>query len=219
MCTQKALRIVAALSMGAALMLAPVGSAEAGDRNWRMRVVGAVVGGNSGFTVATGDYGPYGAIVEGGAGVGVNFEYRYSPKMGFEMGAMAVAANMGVHAGHSKRAPYASVDLGGFVPLTFALNYHPLRKGVFDLYMGPLLTSTFYSNLEVGGPWGYGVAVRSGVDFGLGATLGFDLNFGQSRWSLNSGLKYIAVSSNGPNSRDGVGFDPLIFSFGFGFKF
>jgi outer membrane protein W len=63
------------------------------------------------------------------------------------------------------------------------------------------------------------VEVRSGVDFGLGATLGFDVNLGKSRWSLNSGFKYIAVSSNGSNSRDGVGFDPLIFNFGFGFRF
>jgi len=219
MWSQKALRIVAALIVGAALLLAPIGSAEAGDKNWRMRVIGAVVGGDSGFTVATGDYGSVGTIVEGGAGVGVNFEYRYSPKMGFEMGAMAVAANVGVRAGLAKTTPYAGVDVGGFVPLTFALNYHPLKEGVFDLYMGPLLTSTFYSNLQVGGPWGYGVEARSGVDFGLGATLGFDLNFGRSRWSLNSGLKYIAVSSNGSNSRGGVDFDPLILSFGFGFKF
>ena len=204
---------------GAAILLAPAGSVEAGDKNWRMRVVGAVVGGDSGFMVATGDYGPVGSIVEGGAGVGVNFEYRYSPKMGFEMGAMAMAANVGVRSGYHKTTPYAGVDLGGFVPLTFALNYHPLKEGAFDLYMGPLLTSTFYSNLEIGGPWGYGVEVRSGVDFGLGATLGFDVNLGKSRWSINSNLKYIAVSSNGPNSREGIGFDPLILSFGFGFRF
>ena len=219
MCTQRFLRIALAMIVGAAVVLVPAGFTEAGDKNWRLRVVGAVVGGDSGFSVTTGDYGLFGTSVEGGAGVGVNFEYRYSPKMGFEMGVMAVAANVGVRAGLAKTTPYAGVDVGGFVPLTFALNYHPLKEGVFDLYMGPLLTSTFYSNLQVGGPWGYGVEARSGVDFGLGATLGFDLNFGRSRWSFNSGLKYIAVSSNGPNSRDGVGFDPLIFSFGFGFRF
>jgi len=217
--THKALRFVLALIIGAAILLAPTGSADAGDKNWRLRVVGAVVGGDSGFMVATGDHGSIGTIVEGGAGVGVNFEYRYSPKMGFEMGAMAVAANVGVRAGYAKTTSYAGIDLGSFVPLTFALNYHPLKEGTFDLYMGPLLASTFYSNLQIGGPWGYGVEVRSGVDFGLGATLGFDVNLGKSRWSLNSGLKYIAVSSNGSRSRDGVGFDPLILSFGFGFRF
>ncbi len=219
MASHKTIRIALVLIIGVAVVLAPAGSAEAGDKNWRLRVIGAVVGGDGGFSVTTGHHGSFGTTVEGGAGVGVNFEYRYSPKFGFEMGAMAVAANVGVRSGWSKSSPYTGVEVGGFVPLTFALNYHPLKEGVFDLYMGPLLTSTFYSNLQVGGPWGYGVEARSGVDFGLGATLGLDLNFGKSRWSLNSGLKYIAVSSNGPNSRDGVGFDPLIFSFGFGFKF
>jgi len=217
--TRKIRRIALVLIVGAAVLLAPAGSAEAGDKNWRMRVVGAVVGGDTGFAVTTGDHGSFGTIVEGGAGVGVNFEYRYSPKMGFEMGAMAVAANLGVRAGYSKTTPYAGIDLGSFVPLTFALNYHPLKEGAFDLYMGPVLASTFYSNLQVGGPWGYGVEVRSGVDFGLGAALGFDVNLGRSRWSLNSALKYIALSSNGSSSGDGVDFDPLIFSFGFGFRF
>jgi len=213
------LRSVGSVVVGVALILLPAGSAAAGDKNWRLRVVGAVVGGDSGVMVATGHHGSFGTIVEGGAGVGVNFEYRYSPRMGFEMGAMAVAANVGVRAGLAKATPYAGIDLGSFVPLTFALNYHPLKEGAFDLYMGPLVASTFYSNLQVGGPWGYGVEVRSGVDFGLGASLGFDVNLGKSRWSLNSGLKYLAISSNGSGSRDGVGFDPLILSFGFGFRF
>jgi len=217
MCTQKALRIAVTSIVGAALLLAPAGSAEAGERKWRLRVVGAVVGGDGGFTLATGDYGPFGTIVEGGAGVGVNFEYRYSKKMGFEMGAMAVGASLGVRSGSAKTGLYGGVDIGGFVPLTFALNYHPLKEGAFDLYVGPLLTSTFYSNLGVGGPWRHGVELRSGVEFGLGGTLGFDVNLGRSRWSLNSGLKYIALSSNG--SGGGVNFDPLIFSFGFGFRF
>jgi len=57
------------------------------------------------------------------------------------------------------------------------------------------------------------------VDLGLGANLGFDINLGKtSRWSLNSGLKYIAnVTENENDSR--IAFDPLIWTFGFGVRF
>lgn len=185
--------------------------------NWRVRLVGAVVSGGGGFTVAVGDRHGAEVSTDGGGGVGINFEYRYSPKMGFEVGAMAVAANIGVRAG--KTYPYhgAAVELESFVPITFSVNYHPLAKtDVFDLYIGPLATATFFSNLGVGSEWGGG-GVESGVNFGLGVTLGADLNLGRSRWSLNGGVKYIALSDGGGDT--GVSYDPLIVTFGFGFRF
>ena len=65
------------------------------QRNWRMRIIGAVGGDNGGVLVTHGD--PYaGVSVSGGGGVGVNFEYRTSPRMGFEIGAMAVGGNVRV---------------------------------------------------------------------------------------------------------------------------
>jgi outer membrane protein W len=64
------------------------------------------------------------------------------------------------------------------------------------------------------------VIVESRVDFGLGANLGVDINFGKrSRWSFNSGFKYIANVSNSGDRDTWWDFDPLIFSFGFGFRF
>jgi len=187
------------------------------QRNWRMRLVGAVVSGGGGFTVAAGDHHGAEISTNGGGGVGINFEYRYSPKMGFEVGAMAVAANIGVHAGKNYPYHWAAVELESFVPFTFSFNYHPLKKTeVFDLYLGPLAAATFFSNVGVGSEWGGG-GVESGVNFGLGVTMGADLNLGRSRWSLNGGLKYIALSDGGGDS--GVSYDPLIVTFGFGFKF
>jgi hypothetical protein len=59
------------------------------QRNWRMRVLGAIAGDDGGYMVTSG-YPHTGVSVSGGAGVGVNFEYRTSPRMGIEFGAMAV---------------------------------------------------------------------------------------------------------------------------------
>jgi outer membrane protein W len=194
----------------------PAEPAKARERNWRLRFFGALAGDIGGVVVTSGD--PFaGVSVNGGGGVGVNFEYRTSPRMGFEIGAMAVGGNVRVGVGREYRHYGAGVEVDGYVPITFALNYHPLKDSeIVDLYVGPLAASTFLSSVGVGP----GVVVESRVDFGLGANLGVDINFGRrSRWSFNSGFKYIANLSNGNGRDTWWDFDPLIFSFGFGVKF
>jgi outer membrane protein W len=186
------------------------------QRNWRMRVFGAVAGDNGGFLVTSGAP-HYSVAVSGGGGVGVNFEYRTSPRMGFEFGAMAVGGpvRVGVGKGHH---PYAAgVGVDGYVPMTFALNFHPIKNSeIVDFYVGPLVASTFLSSVGVGP----GVLVESRVEFGLGANLGVDINFGRrSRWSFGTALKYISNFDNSSGLVRRWDFDPLIFSFGFGFKF
>jgi outer membrane protein W len=186
------------------------------ERNWRLRFFGALAGDNGAVVVTSGH--PFaGVAVSGGGGVGVNFEYRTSPRMGFEIGAMAVGGNLHVGVGREYRHNGAAVEVDGYVPITFALNYHPLKDpGSVDLYVGPLAATTFFSSTGVGP----GVYVESRVDFGLGANLGVDINFGRrSRWSFNSGFKYIASVSNGGDRDTWWDVDPLIFNFGFGFKF
>jgi outer membrane protein W len=193
----------------------PAESTKAKQRNWRVRFTGAVAADDNGIIATSVTHSGAHVSVAGGVGVGVNFEYRFSPRMGFEMGAMAVGG--GVHVGVGKKDRYyPGVEVGGYVPLTFALNYHPLKNSeVFDLYVGPLVASTIVGGVGVGS----GVNVGSRVDLGLGANLGFDINLGKrSRWSLNSGLKYIAnITENESDSR--IAFDPLIWTFGFGVKF
>jgi outer membrane protein W len=189
--------------------------AKVRERNWRVRFTGAVAADDNGI-IARSWTGPNHRVsVGGGAGIGVNFEYRYSPRMGFEMGAMALGGAVAV-GGNKNHRYYPGVEVGGYVPLTFALNYHPIRDSeIFDFYVGPLVASTIVGGVWVGGD----VNVGSRVDLGLGANLGFDINLGQrSRWSLGTGLKYIAnVTGSENDSR--IAFDPLIWTFGFGVKF
>jgi outer membrane protein W len=193
----------------------PAEPTKAKKRNWRVRFTVAAASDDNGIVATSITHPGHSVSISGGVGAGVNFEYRYSPRMGFEMGAMAVAG--GVHVGVGKDHRYhPGVEVGGYVPLTFALNYHPIKTSeIFDLHVGPLVASTIVSNSGVGGT----VEVGSRVDLGLGANFGFDINLGKrSRWSLNSGLKYIAnVTESERDSR--IAFDPLIWTFGFGVKF
>jgi len=190
-------------------------SAKAKQRDWRVRFTGAVAADDNGIVATSVTGRGHSVSVSGGAGVGVNFEHRYSPRMGIEMGAMALGG--GVLVGVDKyHRYYPGVEVGGYVPLTFALNFHPIRDSeIFDFYVGPMVASMIVGGVWVGGD----VNVGSRVDLGLGANLGFDINLGKrSRWSLNSGLKYIAnITENESDSR--IAFDPLIWTFGFGVKF
>jgi outer membrane protein W len=191
-------------------------SPEVRQRNWRMRIIGAIGGDDGGVFVAPGH--PYAGVSVGGTGgVGVNFEYRTSPRMGFELGAMALGGNVrtGVASAYHHYAVGVSVD--GYVPITFALNYHPLENSeIVDLYVGPLAATTFFSSVGVGP----GTIIESRIDFGLGANAGVDINFSRrSRWSFNAGLKYISNVSRGGSWDYWDDFDPLLFTFGFGFKF
>jgi len=194
----------------------PAEPAKVRERKWRMRLFLAIAGDSGGVVVTSGA--PHaGVSINGGGGVGVNFEYRYSPRMGFEIGAMAIGGNVRVGVGREDRHYGAGVEVDGYLPITFALNYHPLKNSeIVDLYVGPLIASTFISSVGVGP----GVIVESRVDFGLGANFGVDINFGKrSRWSFNSGLKYIANVANNSDRNSRLDFDPLIWTFGFGFRF
>ena len=187
------------------------------ERKWRMRIIGAIAGDDGGVSVTSGGHTWSGVSASGGGGVGINFEHRYSPRMGFEMGAMAIG-NVSVGAGGGKyRRSGAGVDVGGYVPLTFALNYHPLKNSeIVDFFVGPLVSPIFISSVGVG-PL---VGVESRVDLGLGANLGVDINFGRtSRWSFFTGFKYISNVTNSGDRDSSLDFDPLIFNLGFGFKF
>jgi outer membrane protein W len=185
-------------------------------RNWRLRLFGAVADDDGGVVVAS-ETVHAGVAVDGGGGVGVSFEYRTSPRIGIEMGAMAVGGTVRVGVETRYHRYVADVEIEGYVPITFGLNYHPLQNPeIVDLYVGPLMATTILSNVGIGP----GVAVGSHAEFGLGANFGADVNFSRrSRWSFSTSMKYIRHVTSNAGQDPWFDFDPLIFTFGFGFRF
>lgn len=215
MAIQKTIRRSTTFVVATILFLAPVGSANAGERNWRVRLMGAIEGGSHGV-VTSGGYSGSGVSIDGGGGVGFNFEYRYSPKMGFELGAMAIGATISTGVWKSWPEYDAGVQIGSYVPITFGFNYHPLKKtDRFDLFIGPLMATVLQSRVVAGTV----VDVGARTDLGLGANLGADINLGKSRWSLNAAFKYISILTDSGDSDSFAEIDPLIFTFGVGFRF
>lgn len=66
------------------LLSVPAGSAMAGERKWRVRLMGAFAGDQDGVVITSDDHSFTGVIIDSGIGGGINFEYRYSQRMGFE---------------------------------------------------------------------------------------------------------------------------------------
>ena len=178
------------------------------ERKWRMRLIGAIGSNNNGALVTAGHYPHAGVSVDGSGGVGINFEYRYSPRMGFEIGAMAIGGSVSVSADKDYYHHGAGVEVNGYVPITFAFNYHPLKDPeIVDFFIGPMAACTVLSAVGVGP----GVYVGSYVDLGLGANLGVDINFRKnSRWSFNTGFKYIANVTSDEDRDSRFEFDPLL---------
>jgi outer membrane protein W len=202
-----------ALAMtGIALLLAVAGDTRAGERNWRVRLSGAFAGTNDGVVTGPGAS----VVIGGGVGVGLNFEYRFAEKLGFEMGAIAIGGTVSVGASRDWWHDQSIVEVGSFLPVTFGFNYHPFKRSeTFDLFFGPLIGPVFHSRVGVGGL----VGVEARTDLGLGLKLSADINLGKSRWCLSPGITYIAIVADGGSGGSKIDFDPLILTFGFGFRF
>ncbi len=209
------------------LLCALPGAALATEKGWTLRF-GAVGLSSELDNDSVGGFGRHTYARDGsvGGGLGVSGEYRFSPRLGFEIGAMT-AATVDVNVAYPD-APYASNALT-FTPIIVGLNIHLTPESKVDVYLGPLLAYVFYEDLNYSSyDWNWDWQAPHHVDYGIdndfavGANLGLDIRFGASNWMLTTGLKYLDTSVDARShdgSRAEVEFDPVIFSLGAGYRF
>jgi outer membrane protein W len=211
------------------------------DRNWQLRF-GAVVLDPTGTATV---YTEPGSVVVGtdlrvGGGVGVSLERRLNELLGIEFGFTAAGFDFGLSVDAAPAHAGTSLDMLTMAPFTVGANFHLVQEGPVDVYVGPLFGVIRYSELTVRTdtghewpwwPWGdAGKSVtavawsRESSEFTWGARLGTGIAFGKrSRWSAQLSLTYMdATLDLERDSRSGaaeVTLDPLMFSFGLGWKF
>ena len=195
----------------------------AGEAHWQLRFGGVGVATDLGYdTVGDARYS------EGGAtGLGISAEYRFAHRLGAEFG---IAAAVGID-GYTY--PY-DFNTFSFVPLTAGLNFHLTPDRKVDVYLGPVLAWVHYEDLTFtvypgvhSHHWPYWLPgvhenLRVEDDFALGANLGFDVRFGDSRWSFCTALKYLATNLDATDfegRRVDVDLGPVILSVGAGYRF
>jgi hypothetical protein len=102
-------------------------------------------------------------------------------------------------------------------PLMVGANFHVLRDGAVDLYLGPFLAYVFYGDLDFGFE-----SIPIDDDVGFGAVVGVDVPLGKGGWVFSGAIRYLTTdaqpSESGPDSM-ALDVDPWIVQVGAGYRF
>ena len=203
-------------------------------RNWLLRF-GFIVADTNGQTSVGVNPGSVSVSVNGGGGGWVGLERRVSPLVGVDFAMIGIGTDMNISTGVSPHHAWSNLNVMAMSSLTLGVNFHFVNEGPIDVYAGPLLSFNRYSEVTVGtdtgdclwwceGKHAENVWTRSDSEFTWGARAGLDIPLGKKKkWTLGCSLTYIdATYEFEPNSegeRGSLSLDPLMFSFGAGFKF
>lgn len=166
------------------------------------------------------------------AGGGINGEYRFSPRLGIELGLLG-GAETDYSVGFEQGSVVATNTMA-FDAAYVGLNVHLTPGKKADLYAGPLVAYVTYSDIFVGvagAPFRspeilVPVSVRFDDEIALGINLGVDVPISQHHWFFNANAKYLAASPDTNLEatgvfalRDSASIDPLMVGVGFGYRF
>lgn len=210
-------RLAGALLVAAVGLMGPASAQADAANGWRLRFYAASIDFNSSESRPRYD-------LDIGFGLGVNAEYRFSPRVGVDLGVLGGAGvDVAWHEFQIGEATVVTHDTLTFTPLTAGLDVHLTPRNRVDVYLGPLLGWVQYGSLQVRtGSTGVTTGVRFDEDLAIGATLGVAVPFGERRWSFNASLTYLDSRLDG-SGQNGVtlsqSYDATIFGLGFGYRF
>ena len=205
--------------LAVALLLSVSAPAAAEDSKWHLRLFGTYVDADideidsDGDTSATGD---------SAAGLGVSLEYRFSRRIGVELGALTATPDLSILQTEDGGVLAVSDGLRT-TPIYAALNLHLTPDRRFDFYVGPLIAQVSYDDLVFNIEPGLVARLESDTDFAFGLGLGFDTALGKSSWTFGASAKYLDSTFDtrvaGDTERIEIDVDPLILSAGVGYRF
>lgn len=195
------------------LCFALFGAAHAETPFGSLRVFVASADPTSDFSGDIGLGSPVEVEGESSTGFGIVYEIRINQRLGIETGMTIMPFDFGLEFLGS------SEELGNTtaIPLMFGLDVHLLGEETpVDLYVGPIIGYTLWSDIEFSAAAGGGVAALDD-GFGIGAVLGLDVPFGSSKWQFNVSLRYLQISAEDPSMEIEV--DPVFVELGLGYRF
>lgn len=214
--------LICTLLLTAALIALPV---DAQDDSWQLRISGVWVDPDVSFSDVDSDGDGVDAGADSEIGFGLALERRFSSRLGLELGALYAAPDLTLDANLAGGPQFSVSDSVGFTAITAGLNIHLTPDKSVDLYVGPLLGYVFYGDvgfqIQVDGET-FAADFTSDDDFALGAQIGADIPFGDGPWSLNLAARYLDTNlevTDDEGEKTDLGFDPLILSVGFGYRF
>ena len=213
---------LAATLLAAAFLAGSAAAVEAAaddaTRGWVLRVGPTWIDSDRGEGVVIGYDG---SAVSGrearDVGLGVAGEYRFSPRLGLEVGVLATSNGVGVQAVDGVIVRSGTSDTGS---LTLGPDVHLTPGRAADLYLGPFLAYTARTDVGYSRDEFAGVRIRG--SFGWGAVVGLDVPIGQRGWRVCASVRYIETNlegTNGAGDRFDLDFGPTAVGVGFGYRF
>lgn len=194
--------------------------ASAADGDWRLMFGLASVDPDVSLSGEDSDGGRL--VVDASSATGFCFalERRLSSRIGLEIGGQSADPDLRLNAdlGDSLFTATGSVR---YTSLAVGLNVHLTPDRAVDLYVGPLAAYVFFGDLGLTGD-SVSLDFRGDDDVALGAQIGADISFGESSWSLRLLASYLDATltvTDEVGETSDLGFDPLTFGVGFGYRF
>ncbi len=167
--------------------------ASANGEGWHLRVFAAGFDPDTGETVVNEDGDDIRVGGDSDVGFGAGLEYRFTDRLGVELGIMEGAPEVSLSADVPGFGPIAVADTTNTVVVTGDLLVHLTpNRPTLDVYLGAGVASVSYGDLryEVAGLDSFDVRVDD--DFTWSVRAGVDIAFGQdSDWAAVGGLRYI----------------------------
>ncbi len=216
----------AAITTLLALLLPAVAAADtaadteaAADTGWRLRFYAATVDFDNRRSSG------YGYDVDVGGALAISAEYRFSRRLGVDIGGIS-GGGIGLTSRTASigQTEFLVYDTLSFSALTGGLDIHLTPDQRADLYLCPMVALMVYGSIAVDGGRGF---ARTGLDFdedlALGAALGVNAPFGaRQKWSFSAQLTYLESTLDGTGgSRPwrAEDYETTMLGLGFGYRF
>jgi outer membrane protein W len=200
--------------------------ASAGETGWRLRVFGAWMDPDLDETVPAGSPEEIRVTASSDFGFGASLEYQFTERLGFELGAFSASPEIELSAdipgyGHLSLTDSMSTRV---ITLDFDVHLTPNSQSI-DFYLGAGLANMGFGNLHYVDPDGDPLDLGVGNELTWTLKASLDIAFGDSKWAVTGGIRYIDAELEVWNEDDlpgltaTFGFDTITATLGVAYNF
>lgn len=206
----------------AAALIAVASSSAAAERGWVLRISGAWADPDFSFR-QVGEEEEVRIDVDSEIGFAVDLEYRFSDRLGVDVGVTWVELGTTLTVGIPDVISVSFDDDLSFTPVTAALNIHLTPASTVDLYIAPLIAWVQYGDLEyvIEDVGRLGVTIDDDVAWGV--ALGLDVPIGERGWLVSAAASYLDTDLDGTDQdeggRESFDFNTIGLRLGVGYRF
>jgi outer membrane protein W len=184
--------------------------------SWTLRLAAGLVSPSESLHTRGDQAEEVGVSVADGAAAAAALEYRFSPRVGVELGALYTSLDVRTTLTSAAAGSEHASDSLTVTPVWLGLDFHFPVAEKWDLYLGPAAAWVGYSDAAFDFP-SQGAPVRFPIDddYGYGAVAGVDVALG--RWSFAAAVRYLATTAKTTGAD--LDLDPTILTVGVGIRF